>query len=386
MENEEKKPGWKKHILFYVIEALFLAVAVTALVFVNKITKIEKVKLDESKIAVNVKSEATPEPEMLEKPSEVMPTAPADINDEKDIDKDKLSKELYKKYDGNFNIAFFGVDSRDGDLGAGTRSDSIMVCSVDMETHEVKLISFFRDTYLCVGNDKYKKCNAAYALGGPEQALSMINTNADLYVNQYVTVGFEGLMDAIDALGGVPINVDESEIFHLNNYQMTMAEQLGVPYVPVVFPGMQMLNGLQATAYCRIRYTKGDDFKRAMRQRDVIEAMLQRTSAVSVSTMASALTKIMPNISTSLNIDDIVSMLSLAGDYKVTVSEGFPFDGMRNGGNIGTEGSCVIPTDLVKNVKKLHELLYDEENYEPSDTVKKFSSNIKTKTQDYLQY
>ena len=100
-----------------------------------------------------------------------------------------------------------------------------------------------------LGNDSYNKCNAAYAQGGPEQAISMLNTNMDLDITDYVTVGFGGLIDAVDALGGIEIEVTEAEISHLNNYQLCMAEELGVDYIPVKESGMQLLNGMQATAY-----------------------------------------------------------------------------------------------------------------------------------------
>ena len=401
-DGDKAKLKWKKHIPFYILEVLVLIVVIFGAVIIHKLTRAEKVNLDFSKIGFNFEQEqedselatepeveeATPTPEVaLPNNDYIQEDTSADIaKEEENIDREAISKELYEKYNGNFSIAFFGVDSREGALGAGTRSDSMMICSIDMDTHEVKLISLYRDTYLNLGNDSYNKCNAAYALGGPEQALTMMNKNLDLYVDQYVTVGFEGLIDAINALGGVPIEVKENEIFHLNNYQMAMAEQLGEEYTPVVFAGVQMLNGLQATAYCRIRYTLGDDFKRAERQRDVIAAMIKRAGNVSVSKLTEAITDVVPNVSTSLSLNDIISMASLASDYEVTVSDGFPFEGMRNGGPIGSKGSCVVPVDLTKNVKKLHKILFDEEDYKPSDTVKKYAAKIKEDTNDYLIY
>ena len=407
-KDKNEQSTWKKHIPFYILELLVLAVSIFAFVVVGKLTRAEKVNLDISKIVFNdkeatddsdseesavdltedesIEEEPLVEPEELDNNDYIQDGELIADKEDSNIDKKAISEELYKKYDGEFNIAFFGVDSREGDLGAGTRSDSMIICSIDMDTHEVKLISIFRDTYLNLGNDTYNKCNSAYAIGGPEQALSMMNKNMDLYIDQYVTVGFEGLIDAIDSLGGVPIDVKENEIFHLNNYQMAMAEQLDMKYTPVAFAGKQMLNGLQATAYCRIRYTLGDDFKRAERQRTVIAAMMERAGKASVPMMTDAATKILPNVSTSLSLNDIVSMMSLVGDYKVTVSDGFPFEGMRNGGVIQSKGSCVVPMDLTKNVKKLHKLLYGEDDYKPSETVKKCAAKIKADTDAYLQY
>ena len=383
-EDKSKSKISKKHIVLYVIESFVLVVAIIGLFMVTKATKMQKVNLDVSQIKGNDTSvtEVISEEPTAETEATSEPTAEPEVT----IDKEEAEASLYKKYDGLFTVACFGVDSREGDLEQGTRSDSIMVCVIDMETHEVKLVSIFRDTYLNLGNDSYNKCNAAYALGGPLQALSMINMNTDLYVTDYVTVGFTGLIDAIDALGGVDIDIQENEVVYLNQYALTMAGELYVPYTPVAEAGLQTLNGLQATAYCRIRYTAGDDFKRAERQRDVLTAMLSKAKVVSFSQLAAAVSAIMPNISTSLSVEDFLNMLSVASDYEVTVSDGFPFEGYRNGGNIGSKGACVVPTDLTKNVKKLHKLLFNIEDYEPSADVKKYSSIIKSDTQEYLQY
>lgn len=386
-ETVKKENRWKKHIPLYIVEGVVLTALIISLIGIFYATRMNKVNLDESQIQVNEQESDFQTDVGNETVTDIVGgevISSAQISEEDMETKAKAAKELYGKYDGKLAVAFFGVDSREGDLGAGTRSDSIMVCLVDMDSHEVKLVSIYRDTYLNLGNDKYNKCNSAYALGGPERAISMININTDLYISDYVTVGFEGLIDAIDALGGIPIEVTEEEIFHLNNYQMTMAEELGVPYTPVVFSGMQMLNGLQATAYCRIRYTSGYDFKRTERQRNVLTAMLERTRSVSLPALTSALTKIFPNVATSLSLEDLISMMSVASDYRVTVSEGFPFKGMISTGTIGDKGSCVVPTNLSKNVIKLHEILYGEEDYKPSKAVQKYSVRIEQDTAEYL--
>lgn len=367
------KKKWVKHIPLFILELVVLLAAACVLYVTLKATDKEggaiKDNLKEENIAVNE--------EVKEKLQEADET------------------EDSSKYTGIVNVAFFGVDARDGSLGKGNRSDTIMVCSVNMDTHEVRLISIYRDTYLNLGNDTYKKCNTAYAQGGPEQAISMINMNTDLYVTDYITVGFEGLMKAIDALGGIEIDVQESEITHLNNYQISMVGETsdgtnytadaGTDYIPVTTAGRQTLNGLQATAYCRIRYV-GDDFRRAERQRDVLTAMMEKGKTASLGELTEAMNAVLPNVQTSLDLEDMVSMLGMIGDFSVTVSDGFPFAGMRNGGTIGTNGSCVVPTSLEDNVIKLHELLYDEEDYEPSKEVKAFSAIIESDTKDYLQY
>ena len=368
-----KKKKWMKHIPLLIIEIAALTLAVGVLVIITRTTGrdgIKKTIIDEEKIAVNE--------EIKEKVTETK------------------EEGVVNEYTGIYNIAFFGVDARDENLGKGNnRSDTIMICSVDMDRHEVRLISLYRDTYLNVGNDVYKKCNSAYALGGPEQALGMINMNTDLYITDYVTVGFDGLVKAVDALGGVEIDVREEEIRHLNNYQISMVgttsdgknfvATAGEDYIPVETAGRQTLNGLQATAYCRIRYI-GDDFERTERQRDVLIAMMEKAKTAPVSSLLEAMNAVMPHVITSVDVEDMIPLLGMVGDYKVTVSDGFPFAGMRNGATMPTEGSCIVPTSLEDNVRKLHEILYGNTNYEPSRELKMFSAQVEADTWDRLLY
>lgn len=361
-----------KNIPLFIIEILVLIAAVAVLYITLRITGeegIQKVVLNEDKIEVN--------PEIKE---EVQAS---------------VEKKEENKYTGIYNIAFFGVDSRDGSLGKGNRSDTIMICSVDMDAHEVRLVSVYRDTYLNIGNDSYRKCNVAYALGGPEQALSMINKNTDLYLTDYVTVGFEGLMRAVDALGGVEIEVTDAEIQHLNNYQISMVgtsedgknftATAGEDYTPVTEPGLQTLNGLQATAYCRIRHV-GNDFARTERQRTVLTAMLEKSKTASLGELTDMIYGVVPYVKTSVDIEDMIGVLGTIGQYKVTVSEGFPFRDRLNGGTIGTEGSCIVPVSLEDNVIRLHEILFDEEDYVPSQEIQNISAIIQADTEDYLEY
>lgn len=287
------------------------------------------------------------------------------------------------KNKGYRNIALFGVDARNGELGKGTRSDSIIIASINLDTQEIKLISVFRDTYLNLGNDTYNKCNAAYANGGPEQAISMLNMNLDLDITDYVTIGFGGLIDSVDALGGIEMEVTPAEISHLNNYQLTMAEELGVDYIPIKNSGKQLLNGMQATAYCRIRYTKGDDFRRAERQRDVLSTMMEKAKTASVSDLTNMVNSILPEVETSLSVNEILSVLGSVAGYKVVASDGFPFENYRRGANIGSKGSCVIPETLEENVIELHEILYPEIDYQPSKQVERISAEIEETTKEY---
>lgn len=320
--------------------------------------------------------------------------------DDEDV---QISEEVKKAQEetgamkGYRNIALFGVDSREKQLDKATRTDVIMIASINLDTKEVRLVSVYRDTWLNLGTDKYNKANAAYAKGGPQQALSMLNMNLDMNITDFVTVGFDGLINVINAVGGIEIDVKENEIDHLNSYQVSMCgkpdgtlnakgEQNFVPdpnnpfykyYKPVEHAGVQTLNGLQATAYCRIRYV-GDDFQRTQRQRTVLEKTARKAMTLNPAKLDEIADAVFPEIATSLELSEILSLLSDIGSYQIGPQTGFPFEEMRDTGRVGS-AAVVIPVDLEKNVIELHKFLFDEE-WSPSETVKKCSRKIVSDT------
>lgn len=292
------------------------------------------------------------------------------------------------KMKGYWNIALVGVDAVTTEqLYKGSRSDTLMIASVNLDTGDIKLVSVYRDTYLNKGNDKYGKCNSAYAANGAKQTMSMLNMNMDLAITDFVTVGYKAVKECVDGLGGVYIDIDSSELEHINNYQLSIVRDTDIPkseYVPVTTTGYQKLNGLQATAYCRIRYTKGDDFKRAERQREVIKAMEEQAKQMSLAELTELLPKVLQHVYTSIDEADMVDLLKNISNYSIVEEGGFPIEELRATGTVGSNGSCVVPVDLEKNVIWLHEFLFDEEDYVPSDTVKECSRKIKSDTAPYL--
>lgn len=350
-----KKKAKKKRsrILLFILEIFVLLIMVVVLYSVLKIEKVGKVNLPAEEIVIN--------PEVEQKEETVLK--------------------------GYRNVALFGVDSTSGALTKNTRSDTIMIASVNLDTGDCKLVSVYRDTYLNLSNDSYNKCNAAYAKGGPMQAINMLNMNLDMNITDFVTVGFAGLSDTIDALGGVMIDVDDAELLHINNYQKTMAKDLKRDYTPVNSTGYQLLDGLQATAYCRIRYTAGDDFKRAERQREVLMAVVDKAKSASPASLTSAVNAIFDNdeIYTSLDISEILELLGDIANYEIVGQGGFPEESMRTTGTIGQKGSCVVPVSLADNVQWLHEFLFDDAGYTPSDAVQQYSEKVKADTSQYVK-
>ena len=276
---------------------------------------------------------------------------------------------------GYRNIAVLGVDSITGSLDEGNnRSDVMIIASVNEKTGDIKLMSVYRDTYLDVGNGTYTKANAAYAYGGPTQTVEMLNKNLDLNISDYAVVGFEGIAKIVDAVGGVEIDVQQDEIEHLNNYQLTMSQETGMEDIPVTQPGLQTLNGLQATAYCRIRYTEGNDFKRTERQREVLTKVFEKIKKNPVKALASA-NALMSYVKTSMNMGELFTLGVQAFRFNISESTGFPNESLRTVGYIGDQ-SCVIPVTLAKNVTWLHEELFGDTGYTPSQTVQDISAHV----------
>lgn len=285
---------------------------------------------------------------------------------------------------GYRNIALFGVDSRTGVLTKGTLSDCIIIASINLDTGDVKLVSVYRDTVLNRGNDKYDKCNGAYSLGGAEQAIKMLNMNLDMDIKDFVTVGFDGLTKTIDALGGVYLDVDSEELEHINNYQKTMAEDMKIEWTPVETTGYQLLNGLQATAYCRIRYRVGNDFARAASQREVIQAIVDTARTADLQTLTKVANDVSPYVYTSFSLEEIIGLLGDISHYNIVAEEGFPKSDMRGSDTLGSRGSCVFPINLEENVIWLHEFLFDDTDYEPSAEVKEYSKIIHDEVSKYV--
>ncbi|MCH5249196.1 MAG: LCP family protein [Lachnospiraceae bacterium] len=286
---------------------------------------------------------------------------------------------------GYRNIALFGVDSTTGALSKSTRSDCIMIASINQDTGDCKLVSVYRDTYLNLSNDTYNKCNAAYAKGGAEMAINMLNMNLDMNITDFVTVGFAGLSDTIDALGGVYIDVDDNEMTHLNSYQLTMADNLKRDYTPLRETGYILLDGLQATGYCRVRYGGGDDFRRTERQREVLSAVADQARKATPASLTQIANNVFSEVYTSLDLTEIVEVLTHVTDYNISETAGFPTEEYRTTGTVGSKGSCVIPVDLEQNVKWLHQFLFDDYEYEPSSTVKECSNKVAADTGAYVK-
>lgn len=347
-----RKSG-KKRALIFALEILILLIFVGALFLYGQIDQ----KL-----------------EQIEEPPVEFEEAAIQINPE--------SPKMY----GYSTYALFGVDSRKNvEELAGENSDTIIIASINNETKEVKLVSIYRDALLDIGNGNYQKANSAYLVGGPEQAISMLNKNLDLQITDYATVDFSVLTEIIDYFGGLDIPLSYAEIVHMNNYCIETAAETGKTYTPVELPevepenieeilGTYHLNGVQVTSYCRIRYTASMDMGRTERQRRVIEMLVKEAIKSGLTGIINLMDTVFPMVETSLSKSEILKMVPTLIGYSIQGSMGFP----ENYSFADIDGqSYIVAQSLIDNVSNVHRFLYGEENvYTPSSEVISASSGI----------
>ena len=274
------------------------------------------------------------------------------------------------------NIAIFGVDSRSNNLGAGNRSDCIIIASINNETKEVRLVSVYRDTYMDIDDYGLDKVTHAYSYGEAPLAIKTLNTNLDLNIKEFVTVNFDSVAEAVDALGGIDMEITSAEVQYINSYIDEVSNVTGKGSEHITSAGTYTLDGVQAVGYSRIRYTEGGDYKRTERMRDVIEAMVKKLKTKNIGEINDILDTVLPKVYTNIKADEIISMIPSALSYNVTKSIGWPYETR----GITLDRWYGVPITLESNVTQLHKELFDDEEYTPSDTVQDISSRIVNRT------
>ena len=350
------RPKSKTKKILFAVEIIVLLLFIGGLYVYgqlnSKLDKINQPVLDDSKIKVN-----------------------QEVQDSIDSQESTLT--------GYTTYALFGIDHRDKNTAlGGENSDTIIIASVNNDTKDVKLVSVYRDTLLNLGNDTYSKANAAYAYGEAEQAITMLNTNLDLNISEYATVNFNALTTIIDDLGGLDMDMSYAEIVHMNNYCVETSEETGKDYTPIELPDRPddieavqyhyHLNGVQATSYCRIRYTASLDMGRTERQRRVIQMIVSKAKSAGLGKIFKIMDDVFPMVTTSMTKDEILQLLPTLIGYSVDDTTGFPTSYKFS----NVKGSIIVPTTLETNVIELHKFLYGDEAYTPSATVKANSEKI----------
>lgn len=296
-----------------------------------------------------------------------------EIQKEKDLKEAVVAEEDRELTEGMETFAIFGVDSRSNQLGKGTRSDSLMIANVNHETKEIKVASVFRDCYVEIKGHGLDKITHAHSFGGPTLAMDTLNRNFDLDIDKYITVNFGNVAEVIDDLGGIQLDITDSEIKYINGYIDEINKVDKTKSEHITEAGTQKVDGTQAVAYSRIRYTAGGDYKRAERQRTVLMKVFETAKKKNPMDLIEIVNEMIDKINTNYSSGEVTDILASLAKYDMKETKGFPtklwggkIDGIWYG----------VPITLASNAKGIHEYLFNEKNYKPSAKVQEISDRI----------
>ncbi len=294
-----------------------------------------------------------------------------------DLDKDNLDAGDVPGYK---NIVVLGVDTRDMSNYSGSRTDSIIIVSINKKSNEIKLISVYRDSYLDIQDYGLDKVTHAFAYGGPERTINTLNRNMDLDITDFAALNFRTVQKMVDDVGGIDVKIDESEIDQMNKYLPETAKYLKSDYEPITEAGKQHLDGVGAVTYSRIRHTEGGDYKRTERMRTVLTAVFKEVKSHPWC-INKIMNDVLPEINTNMTTAEIMPLLLRMVRLDITDSVGWPYD---KEGYTSPKGIWyAAPVTLSSNVKKLHEEVFGQDDYEPSEEVENISYNITMTTGYY---
>lgn len=338
--RKKRRNRKRKRAIVLIVEVLILTVLIGTAYVTAKFDKFQTVKIDSNDIEIN----------------------------------DGADQEGYT------TVALFGGDSREGQLEEGTHADTIIVVSIDNKTKEIRMASVYRDTLLQQMNGTLRKANNGYFVGGPKEAINMLNKNLDLDIQNYATVDFKAMSDVVDLMGGIEINLSDAEAEMLNKYVGETAKAAGKEAHKLSGGGTYKLDGPQAVTYSRLRKLEGGDYKRTERQRVVIRRLFEKIKNTDLGTINDIIDTVFPQISTSFSLKEVLSLASGVTRYKLVENVGFPFE-KADGITYPAAGDMVVPQGLAENVQELHAFLYpDEDEWQPSETVQTIANEISYQT------
>lgn len=249
---------------------------------------------------------------------------------------------------GITNILLIGLDGRTKD--SDSRTDSMILATIDGENKRVKLASFMRDMYVPIPGHGQTRMNTAFFLGGPELLMKTMNQDFNTNVQYYVSIDFKAFQALVDKVGGVDVEVKEKELEQLN-YYIKEANWHNPHYIKKA--GYQHLDGQQALSYCRIRKVGNNDYERTERQRRVISVLITKMKNVSILKLPDLFTTLLPYIKTNMPTSKLMGLGYTVFSFgSINVDQmRVPADGMYKGAII--DGADVLVPDMAKNVALL---------------------------------
>ncbi|MEG2789703.1 MAG: LCP family protein [Romboutsia sp.] len=281
-----------------------------------------------------------------------------------------LNNLSFKNEKGINNVLLIGTDGRPGE--SSSRSDAMMILTVDSKNKSLKLTSLARDTYVDTPGKGNIKLTEAYAYGGVNLLTQTLENNFNLDIHNYAAVDFYSFMDIVDALGGVTVEVKENEIRELNKfipetYAWNENSDKG-PMQTITSSGEQTLNGYQTLAFSRIR--KNDSaMERDRRQRLVIQGLVNGVKELPLTRYPKLVDTILPYVKTNMKPGEIISLGGKVlgiGDLSIKQME-FPIDdGVHSNGH-KINGKWVLEFDP-GSIDILHDFIF--KNIMPEDNDK----------------
>ena len=288
-----------------------------------------------------------------------------------------ISAKAAEELKGYRNIAIFGTDGRADESYDTSRTDAIIILSFKKSNGDLRLISVMRDSYMKFeyfdGELILDKVTHANVYGGATNTCAALNRTLDLNIDEYVMFNWKAVSDAIDALGGITINVKKNELRDLNKWGPETAENVGGTYTKITKAGKQTLDGVQATTYCRIRKTSGGDSGRTTRYKKVVVATIKKaiTQPWKLQDLSN---NVFPNIRTNMTQGDILSLLPLGLRMNMENSISWPKE--YYAGLLSDGISYVVPITLESEVKRLHKKAFGQEKYKLSDEAAAINEEI----------
>ncbi|MEW8956920.1 LCP family protein [Clostridium sp.] len=254
-----------------------------------------------------------------------------------------------------FNFLFLGVDKEEN------ATDTIMIATIDRDKGELKISSILRDLYIDMGEGNTPKINYAHQYGGPVNTVKVINETFNLDIRDYVMVNFEGLVNIVDAIGGIEIELKEGELSRINGPASVIAKKMNKKTPKTInSPGKYNLSGSQALSYARIRKIDSD-FERTDRQRTVINEIMKKVKNMSLSELDKFTDIALENVETSFNFSEImnVGQEALKLYNKKPKETKIPIEGTYEG-HYWDNGAFYFTWDKEKNVEHLKKFIYEE--------------------------
>ena len=252
--------------------------------------------------------------------------------------------DLIEDSDDIINIMLIGQDRRPGQ--GRQRSDSMILCTINLEKKTLTMTSFLRDLYVDIPawngkNYSDNRLNVNYVFGGMEMLDACLELNFGVQVDHNIEVDFSGFEQIVDAMGGVDINLTSAEARWMGGLSA----------------GVNHLNGARALEYARIRKLDSD-FGRTNRQRTVLMALLEKAKTMSLTELNNLVNSFMPMITTDMSNNDIVQYVAkifpVLTELEVTTQH-IPAEGTYR--NAMIRGMAVLVPDMEANRQLLRDTL-----------------------------